>query len=196
MWTKEQRDAQAAKVRSILKVLRDYYIKNNLDPAKNWFKDPIHGAFITKWTYRLWKERDRIQTQMGEMKFQHILTRKKQIQMAKKEKETKKKKVVVKEEKKEETKKKVARTSKYDYPLVDGKEMNAAQKKKYRAEQRKLKEEAEGGKVSKKKASKPKVSKKDSKPKAKKKEEVATSSKPTKVKKDKAKKKHHHKEED
>lgn len=186
MWTKEQRDAQAAKVRSILKVLRDYYIKNNLDPAKNWFKDPIHGAFITKWTYRLWKERDRIQTQMGEMKFQHILTRKKQIQMAKKEKETKKKKVV-KEEKKEETKKKVARTYKYDYPLVDGKEMNSAQKKKYRAEQRKLKEEAEGGKVSKKK---------DSKPKAKKKEEVATSSKPTKVKKDKAKKKHHHKEED
>lgn len=190
MWTKEQRDAQAAKVRSILKVLRDYYIKNNLDPAKNWFKDPIHGAFITKWTYRLWKERDRIQTQMGEMKFQHILTRKKQIQMAKKEKETKKKKVVVKEEKKEETKKKVARTSKYDYPLVDGKEMNAAQKKKYRAEQRKLKEEAEGGKVS-KKDSKPKA-----KPKAKKKEEVATSSKPAKVKKDKAKKKHHHKEED
>ena len=129
----------------------DAYLKDNkLDPTKDWTKDKKHGKKITELVNKLNKERDKVAAAYPEKDADN---NKKLVKLKeKKEKEKSGKK----EEKKE--KKSAGRTAtKYDYPLIDGREMTSAEKKKYRMEQRKLasgnapKEEKEAKKAKKEK---------------------------------------------
>lgn len=167
----------------------DYFKKNNLDPSKDYTKDPVHGETLLRLIMKLNKERDKEMLRYPahdlpyQLKFVKKMKKNKEAKEAKKaakaaeEKATKKAKVV-KSEKKDKAPKKVA--TKYDYPLIDGREMTSEEKKKYRMEQRKAAKKAE-------KPSKEEKSKKEKAPKA------ETSSKEKKSKKDKKKK---HKDED
>lgn len=137
------------------RALQKYYRENHLNPAKDYSKDPIHGDMVTNLILRLNKERDKLERKFPIIKIKSNLkivrTMAKNIKEAKASKKEKKAKATVaevetkkvnkekdpkaKKEKKESTKK----PSKYDYPLIDGREMNSIEKKKYRMEQRKLK---------------------------------------------------------
>lgn len=171
----------------------DYFKKHNLDPGKDYTKDPVHGETITKLLIKLNKERDKEMLRYPardlpyQLNFVKRMKKNKEAKEAKKaakaaeEKATKKAKVT----KVEETKEKKARTSaKYDYPLVDGREMTPEEKKKYRQEQRKKAKKAE------KPAKEEKKAKKEKAPKA---EEAPVKEKKAK---DKKKDKKKHKEED
>ena len=171
----------------------DYFKKHNLDPGKDYTKDPVHGEIVTGLLIKLNKERDKeiLRYPARDLTYQLNFTKKmkknKEAKEAKKaakaaeEKATKKAKVqkVEKAEKKEKAPRK---TAKYDYPLVDGREMTKEEKKKYRVEQRKKVKKADKDEAPAKKEKKEKVSKKEAKVEA-----------PAKEKKDKKKK---HKEED
>lgn len=134
------------------RALQKYYTENHLNPAKDYSKDPIHGDMVTNLILRLNRERDKLERKYPIIKIKsnlkrlRIMTKKvKEAKASKKEKkaaiaevENKKTKKTSKKEapeKKEKTKK----PTKYDYPLIDGREMNSLEKKKYRMEQRKLK---------------------------------------------------------
>lgn len=134
------------------KALFKYYKDNGLDPSIDFSKDPIHGEMVTNLILRLNRERDKLLRILPIWKMKNILTTIRKRNMAKKIKEEKKAKAaeesskkVKKTAKKAEVKevekkpKKKGNTSlKYDYPLIDGREMTSAEKKKYRMEQRKL----------------------------------------------------------
>lgn len=183
------------------KALFKYYKDNGLDPSIDFSKDPIHGEMVTNLILRLNRERDKLLRILPIWKMKNILTNIRKRNMAKKIKEEKKAKAA------EESSKKVKKTAKkaevkevdkkpkkgkaplkYDYPLIDGREMTSAEKKKYRMEQRKLQ-----------KGDAPKKEKKEKKakdapaPEAKPKKKVNKEEKPSK---DKKKKKKVHKEED
>lgn len=183
------------------KALFKYYKDNGLDPSIDFSKDPIHGEMVTNLILRLNRERDKLLRILPIWKMKNILTNIRKKNMAKKIKEEKKAKAA------EESSKKVKKTAKkaevkevdkkpkkgkaplkYDYPLIDGREMTSAEKKKYRMEQRKLQ-----------KCDAPKNEKKEKKakaapaPEAKPKKKVNKEEKPSK---DKKKKKKVHKEED
>ena len=150
----EPRDFKEA-LNKAKRALHKYYRENHLDPAKDYSKDPIHGDMVTNLILRLNKERDKLERKFPIIKIKSNLkfvrTMAKNIKEAKASKKEKKVKATVaevetkkvkkekdpkaKKEKKESTKK----PSKYDYPLIDGREMNSIEKKKYRMEQRKLK---------------------------------------------------------
>lgn len=184
------------------KALFKYYKDNGLDPSIDFSKDPIHGEMVTNLILRLNRERDKLLRILPIWKMKNILTNIRKRNMAKKIKEEKKakaaeesskkvkktaKKAEVKEVEKKPTKK--GKTSlKYDYPLIDGREMTSAEKKKYRMEQRKLKK-GDAPKKEKKANDTPESSEK-SKKKEKVNKEVKSSSK------DKKKKKKVHKDED
>ena len=143
--------------------------ENKLDPDKDYSNDPKYGKEYRRLLLRLQIERDKI---MVNYPNSDIKNRKKYYKMKKDKKEKKAKAAqeeqkakVVKAVKKEKTEKKekVSRGAKYDYPLVNGKEMTAAEKKKYRAEQRRLAaEKANPEKPSKEKKTKEKKSKETS----------------------------------
>lgn len=183
------------------RALFKYYKDNGLDPSIDFSKDPIHGEMVTNLILRLNRERDKLLRILPIWKMKNILTNIRKRNMAKKIKEEKKAKAA------EESSKKVKKTAKkaevkevdkkpkkgkapfkYDYPLIDGREMTSAEKKKYRMEQRKLQ-----------KGDAPKNEKKEKKakaahaPEAKPKKKVNKEEKPSK---DKKKKKKVHKEED
>lgn len=181
------------------RALQKYYTENNLNPAKDYSKDPIHGDMVTNLILRLNRERDKLERKYPIIKIKsnlkrlRIMTKKvKEAKASKKEKkaaiaevENKKTKKTSKKEAPKEKKEKTKKPTKYDYPLIDGREMNSLEKKKYRMEQRKLK--AKDG-------NDPSESKKDHK-------EKKTSKKPvtkevSKEKKDLKKKKKVKKEED
>ena len=191
------------------KALFKYYKDNGLDPSIDFSKDPIHGEMVTNLILRLNRERDKLLRILPIWKMKNILTNIRKRNMAKKIKEEKKakaaeesskkvKKTAKKAEVKEVEKKpaKKGNTSlkyplialKYDYPLIDGREMTSAEKKKYRMEQRKLKK-GDAPKKEKKAKDTPESSEK-SKKKEKVNKEVKSSSK------DKKKKKKVHKDED
>lgn len=183
------------------RALFKYYKDNGLDPSIDFSKDPIHGEMVTNLILRLNRERDKLLRILPIWKMKNILTNIRKRNMAKKIKEEKKAKAA------EESSKKVKKTAKkaevkevdkkpkkgkapfkYDYPLIDGREMTSAEKKKYRMEQRKLQ-----------KGDAPKNEKKEKKAKA----APASEDKPkkkvnkeAKSSKDKKKKKKAHKEED
>lgn len=183
------------------RALFKYYKDNGLDPSIDFSKDPIHGEMVTNLILRLNRERDKLLRILPIWKMKNILTNIRKRNMAKKIKEEKKAKAA------EESSKKVKKTAKkaevkevdkkhkkgkaplkYDYPLIDGREMTSAEKKKYRMEQRKLQ-----------KGDSPKNEKKEKKAKA----ATATEAKPKKKvnkeekpSKDKKKKKKVNKEED
>ena len=157
--------------KAILKFLK----KHNLDPRKDYSNHPTFGEEFRKLLFKLNKERDKIAMKYPSTDIKNL---KKYIKMKKDKKakkaaekaaveasanEAKKSKKVAKETKsetpaKEEKKDKKAKaprtTGKYNYPLIDGREMTSAEKKKYRAEQRKANSDGAEKKEKKEKASK------------------------------------------
>lgn len=152
----EIREAKAA----ILKFLQDH----NLNPIKDYSKHPKYGKEFSMLLMKLTKERQKIEKIYPQLDIKNQTKHLKAI-MAKKEKkaaikaaekELKKASLTKKESKKKpvkeakdtsskeakaktkEKKERKSRVLKYDYPLVNGKEMSPDQKKKYRIEQRKL----------------------------------------------------------
>ena len=116
------------------KALDAYLKENQLDPQKDWTKDKKHGKKVTELVNKLNKERDKVAAEYPE----------KDLKNEAKLVKLKGKKDAEKTEKKKEKKEKASsgRTvTKYDYPLIDGREMTSDEKKKYRTEQRKPKEE-------------------------------------------------------
>ena len=190
----EPRDFKEA-LNKAKRALHKYYRENHLDPAKDYSKDPIHGDMVTNLILRLNKERDKLERKFPIIKIKSNLklvrTMTKNIKEAKASKKEKKVKATVtevetkKSKKEKEPKAKKESTKKpckYDYPLIDGREMNSIEKKKYRMEQRKLKA---------------KEGKEESKPTSKKVKKEETSNKPKKDKTSKdVKKKKIKKEED
>lgn len=152
------------------RALQKYYTENYLDPAKDYSKDPIHGDMVTNLILRLNRERDKLERKYPIIKIKsnlkrlRIMTKKmKEAKASKKEKkaaiaevENKKTKKVSKKEAPKEKKEKTKKPTKYDYPLIDGREMNSLEKKKYRMEQRKLKANGDNGTSESKKESKEK----------------------------------------
>ncbi len=126
--------------------LETYLKKNKLDPTKDWSKDKKHGAKIKEMLTAINIVREKIK-EVAPVEIHH-------------KKSDDKKKKANKVEK--ESKPKADRPTKYDYPLVDGKEMSSSQKKKYRAEMR----SKSGGKVKKDKveSKKPKTPTVEEKP--------------------------------
>lgn len=168
---KSKPESKTPELTKAKKALDAYLKENKLDPTKDWTKDKKHGKKITELVNKLNKERDKVAAAYPEKDADN---NKKLVKLKeKKEKEKSGKK----EEKKE--KKSAGRTAtKYDYPLIDGKEMTSAEKKKYRMEQRKL----ASGKA-------PKEPKETKEKKEKKVKEKPASEKKEKKAKDKKKKK-------
>lgn len=189
--------------------LKDYLKKHKLNLMKDYREDSVHGKEVTRLVTRLNIERDKVldkypynditnETKLVKMK-------EKKLKAKKEDKAAKKAKVApeasAKTESKEKKAPKAATLAKYDYPLIDGREMNAAEKKKYRAEQRRI---ANGGEAKPKKEKAEKKTPKTDAPaaeapkkgkKAKKAEKAAVPEKPLKDKK-KAKKVKKVKDED
>ena len=153
------------------KALDAYLKENNLDPTKDWSKDKKHGKKITELLNKLNKERDKVAAQYPEKDLKN------EAKLVKMKKAKEDEKASKKKEKKEST----SRVTKYDYPLIDGREMTSDEKKKYRMEQRRL----AAGKAPKDKKAKDKKKKKE---KAKATEKAAPAKKDKKAK-DKKKKK-------
>lgn len=166
---KSKPESKTPELTKAKKALDAYLKENKLDPTKDWTKDKKHGKKITELVNKLNKERDKVAAAYPEKDADN---NKKLVKLKeKKEKEKSGKK----EEKKE--KKSAGRTAtKYDYPLIDGREMTSAEKKKYRMEQRKLasgnapKEEKEAKKAKKEKVKEKPASNKKEKKAAKKKD--------------------------
>lgn len=165
------------------KALDAYLKENNLDPQKDWSKDKKHGKKVTELLNKLNKERDKVAAQYPE---KDLDNEKKLVKMKKKAEEEKASKKKEKKEKKEST---GSRVTKYDYPLIDGREMTSDEKKKYRMEQRKL----AAGKAPKEKKEETKEVSKKAKKDA---EKAAPAKKDKKADKKKDKKKKAKKEED
>lgn len=146
--------------RAVLKFLRKY----NLNPFKDYSNHPKYGRIFKDLILKLNIERDKVLTKYPQTDSKRF----KKYQKMKKEKKEKKAAAKAAEEKKKVTKKaeKVSKPSKYDYPLVDGREMTSDEKKKYRAEQRKLAKGETAKPKKKAKAEKPskKVEKVEEKP--------------------------------
>ena len=174
----KKKDKPANKTPELSKVKKalDAYLKeNNLDPTKDWSKDKKHGKKVTELLNKLNKERDKVAAQYPEKDLKN------EAKLVKMKKAKEDEKALKKKEKKEST----SRVTKYDYPLIDGREMTSDEKKKYRMEQRKL----AAGKAP-----------KEEKPKKEKKEKAEAAEKVVPAKKDKKakdkKKKKAKKEED
>lgn len=144
-----------AKVKEVKKEMEAYYKKNKLDPTKDYTKDKKHGAIISKWIQILEVNRKKIKDSTPQ-----------EIHHKKSEDKNRKPKA----EKAVKVAKDGRKVAKYDYPLVDGREMTSEEKKKYRIKMRK---ESKGG------TSKPK------KETTKKETKKVESEKATKEKKDK-----------
>ena len=127
----EKKDKPANKTPELSKAKKalDAYLKeNNLDPQKDWSKDKKHGKKVTELLNKLNKERDKVAAQYPEKDLKN------EAKLVKMKKAKEDEKALKKKEKKEST----SRVTKYDYPLIDGREMTSDEKKKYRMEQRKL----------------------------------------------------------
>lgn len=173
---KSKPESKTPELTKAKKALDAYLKENKLDPTKDWTKDKKHGKEITELVNKLNKERDKVAAAYPEKDADN---NKKLVKLKEKKDKEKSGKKEDKKEKKE--KKSAGRTAtKYDYPLIDGREMTSAEKKKYRMEQRKLasgkapKEEKETKKKKEEKVKeKPASDKKDKKAKDKKKKKAA-----------------------
>lgn len=151
--------------------LEAYLKENDLDPTKDWTKDKKHGKKVTELVNKLNKERDKVAAKYPEGDEAN------EAKLVKLKEKNSKSKAKAKEDKKE-SKGSGRVATKYDYPLIDGREMTSAEKKKYRMEQRKL----ASGKA-------PKEPKETKEKKEKKVKEKPASEKKEKKAKDKKKKK-------
>lgn len=141
--------------------------KNKLNIFTDYSKDPVYGSEYRLLLAKFQLERDKILIDYPNRDFKNrkkyfkMKKDKKAKEAAKKAAEEKTAKKAVKSTEKKASKEKSekkARVAKYDYPQIDGREMTAEEKKKYRAEQRKA---AKGGsKGTEKKASKEKSTEK------------------------------------
>ena len=164
---KSKPESKTPELTKAKKALDAYLKENKLDPTKDWTKDKKHGKKVTELVNKLNKERDKVAAAYPEADQEN---NKKLVKLQEKEKKEKAEKKAAKEKK--EKKGNGGRTAtKYDYPLIDGREMTSVEKKKYRMEQRKL----ASGKASKeeKVKEKPASDKKDKKAKDKKKKKAA-----------------------
>lgn len=116
-----------AKVKEVKKEMEAYYKKNKLDPTKDYTKDKKHGAIISKWIQVLEVNRKKVKDSTPQ-----------EIHHKKSEDKSRKPKA----EKAVKVAKDGRKVAKYDYPLVDGREMTSEEKKKYRIKMRK---ESKGG---------------------------------------------------
>lgn len=127
---KSKPESKTPELTKAKKALDAYLKENKLDPTKDWTKDKKHGKKVTELVNKLNKERDKVAAAYPEADKENTKKLVKLKEKGKKEEsETKEKK----------EKKSAGKTAtKYDYPLIDGREMTSAEKKKYRMEQRKL----------------------------------------------------------
>lgn len=172
---KSKPESKTPELTKAKKALDAYLKENKLDPTKDWTKDKKHGKKVTELVNKLNKERDKVAANYPADDKENTKKLVKLQEKAKKEKSEKKEA----KEKKEKKGGAGRAATKYDYPLIDGREMTSAEKKKYRMEQRKLssgkapKEEKETKKkVEKKEKEKPAAEKKDKKAKDKKKKKA------------------------
>jgi hypothetical protein len=172
---KSKPESKTPELTKAKKALDAYLKENKLDPTKDWTKDKKHGKKVTELVNKLNKERDKVAANYPADDKENTKKLVKLQEKAKKEKSEKKEA----KEKKEKKGGAGRAATKYDYPLIDGREMTSAEKKKYRMEQRKLssgkapKEEKETKKkVEKKVKEKPAAEKKDKKAKDKKKKKA------------------------
>ena len=154
--------------------LEAYLKENDLDPTKDWTKDKKHGKKVTEFVNKLNKERDKVAAKYPEGDEAN------EAKLVKLKEKNSKSKAKAKEDKKE-SKGSGRVATKYDYPLIDGREMTSAEKKKYRMEQRKLAQ----GDAPKEKKEKKETSKKESKAKVKEKPSIKKEDKKAKDKKKK-----------
>lgn len=166
---KSKPESKTPELTKAKKALDAYLKENKLDPTKDWTKDKKHGKKVTELVNKLNKERDKVAAAYPEADQEN---NKKLVKLQEKEKKAAKEK--------KEKKGNGGTATKYDYPLIDGREMTSAEKKKYRMEQRKLasgkapKEEKETKKKKEEKVKeKPASDKKDKKAKDKKKKKAA-----------------------
>lgn len=183
----QQQENKTPELAAAKKAFQQYFKEHDLDPTKDYTKDPVHGKKITKLLSKLNRERDKVAAMYPESDkgaMEHIEHQAKH--KAYNERKVDKLQKYLKEKEATEAKERKVPT-KYDYPLIDGREMNSAEKKKYRMEQRKAKS-----------AGAPKENTSSAKPKKDKKEDPKAEPKAEPSKKDKKdkKKKKVHKEED
>lgn len=161
---KSKPESKTPELTKAKKALDAYLKENKLDPTKDWTKDKKHGKKVIELVNKLNKERDKVAAAYPEGDKENT---KKLVKLSKEK--GKKEESETKEKKEKKSAGKTA--TKYDYPLIDGREMTSAEKKKYRMEQRKL----ASGKAPKeeKVKEKPASDKKDKKAKDKKKKKAA-----------------------
>lgn len=123
------------------KAFQQYFKDHDLDPTKDYTKDKVHGKAISKLLAKLNKERDKVAAMFPESDAKTM----KRIEHEAKNKaynersvDRLQKHLREKEAAENEEKKRVIQT-KYSYPLIEGREMTSAEKKKYRMAQRKAK---------------------------------------------------------
>lgn len=110
---KSKPESKTPELTKAKKALDAYLKENKLDPTKDWTKDKKHGKKVTELVNKLNKERDKVAAAYPEA-----------------DQENNKKLVKLKEKEKKEKKGNGGRTAtKYDYPLIDGREMTSAEKK-------------------------------------------------------------------
>ena len=168
---KSKPESKTPELTKAKKALDAYLKENKLDPTKDWTKDKKHGKKVTELVNKLNKERDKVAAKYPEGDEAN------EAKLVKLKEKNSKSKAKAKEDKKE-PKGSGRVATKYDYPLIDGREMTSAEKKKYRMEQRKL----ASGKA-------PKEPKETKEKKEKKVKEKPASEKKEKKAKDKKKKK-------
>lgn len=133
----KQQENKTPELAAAKKAFEQYFKDNDLDPTKDYTKDPKHGKKVTKLLSKLNKERDKVAAQYPESDkgmMEHI-----KYKANKKAKNEAKVDKLQKKLKEEVEAKKHKATTKYDYPLIEGREMTSTEKKRYRMEQRKLK---------------------------------------------------------
>lgn len=132
---KSKSESKTPELTKAKKALDAYLKENKLDPTKDWTKDKKHGKKVTELVNKLNKERDKVAAAYPEADQEN---NKKLVKLQEKEK---KEKALQEKEKKEKAEKKAAKekkekkgnggrtATKYDYPLIDGREMTSAEKK-------------------------------------------------------------------
>lgn len=106
--------------------MENYLKENNLDPAKDWSKDKTHGKAVKELMAKLNKERDKVAAQYPE---KDTANQKKLVKMKKASEDEKKAKKEAKAKEKKEKASSGRTATKYDYPLVDGREMTSEERR-------------------------------------------------------------------
>lgn len=108
--------------------LQNYLQENDLDPRKDWTKDPIHGDKV------------RALIRAAKISSEKLVETTPKEFFSKKRRTPEEREQGIRDKKVKEDSPK--RGSSYDYPLVNGVEMTSEEKRKYRIAQRKLKSKA------------------------------------------------------